>query len=159
MNRLTRSLTATAGLLAACAIIAVGAGVVGAKSSGRSDAAIAYAAITHTVGKLQYAAGNVTDKVLGRGAAAFVLTIGTGSKPGTIGIKGTVTVFTKTGAISGTDTADVTASSSGLTFTNGTLKLTKGSGGQTGHSFIGTFTGTAKSASGPFVFNTKGTYR
>jgi hypothetical protein len=159
MTSLKRSLTAFAGLLAACATIAIGAGVVGAKTKGRADSGTTYAAITHTVGNVQVAAGNVTDKVLGKGAVTFALTIGTGSKPGTIGVSGKVTDYSSTGSLSGTDTADVTTSTSGITFTNGKLRLTKGTGGQKGHSFIGTFTGTAKAATGPFVFHEKGTYK
>ncbi|MGI8507280.1 MAG: hypothetical protein ACR2MK_10865 [Solirubrobacteraceae bacterium] len=160
MTRQTRSLTAAASLLAACAIIAVGAGAVGAKGKGRADSGTTYAAITHIVGKTQIAAGNTTDKVLGKGAVTFALTLGTGSKPGTIVAKGTVVVYTSTGSLSGSDSVDITPTSTGeLVFTNGKLNLSKGSGGQKGHSFVGTFTGTGKTASGPFVFHEKGTYR
>jgi hypothetical protein len=160
MSKLTRSIAAGTGVIAACALIAIGAGAVGAKPKGRATSGTAYAAITHKVGNIQFVAGDVSDKVLGNGAVTFQLTVGTGSKPGTVGAKGTVTVFTTTGSLSGTDSVDITLSPTGaLTFTNGKLNLTKGTGGQKGHSFVGTVTGSAPSANGPFVFHDKGTYK
>jgi hypothetical protein len=53
----------------------------------------------------------------------------------------------------------VTASDNSVTFTNGKVDLTKGYGLQKGHTFVGTFTGTAKSILGPYVFHEKGTYK
>jgi hypothetical protein len=158
-RRLIKPVTAC---VATGAVIAVGAAVaIGATSKGKADTATAYVAITHTVGKTQFAAGNVTDKVLGAGAITFKITVGVGTKPGTLKvIANPVTLFTKTGALSGTGTASITVNSNGsATFTGGKLKLTKGGGAQKGHSFIGTFTGTAASPTGPYVFHEKGTYK
>jgi hypothetical protein len=91
---------------------------------------------------------------------AFALTVGAGAKPGTLKAKGTVDLFTKNGELSGTDTVDLVTNADGtVTFSNGKASLTKGSGLEKGHSFIGTFTGTGKTITGPYVFHTKGTYR
>ena len=159
MTRMTRSVTAAAGLLAACAVIAVTAVGVGAKGTGKATSGTVYAAITHTVGKTENAAGQVNDTVLGEGAVLFALTVGSGSKPGTVPLKGTLIAFTKTGELSGTDSVDLNVSATGTTFTNGKFKLTKGLGAQKGHSFIGTFTGTASSPTGPYVFHDKVIYK
>jgi hypothetical protein len=161
MSRIMRPLVLATGLLAACAAIAVTAGIGSAKSAskGKATSGVVYAAIVHTVGKTEYAAGLVNDKVLGKGAVEFALTVGEGSKPGSLTGKGAVTVFTSTGQLSGTDSVDITTTSTGATFSNGKLDLTKGEGLQKGHSFVGTFTGTAKSILGPYTFEDKGTYK
>ncbi len=70
-----------------------------------------------------------------------------------------VTIFTKTGALSGTGTATEIVNSNGTATFTSKLRLTKGSGGQKGHSFVGTFTGTAASPTGPYTFHDKGTYK
>lgn len=156
-----RVISATAAGLGVAAMVAVAATGVLAKSAGKADSATAWVAITHAAGKNQFAAGNVKDKVLGNGAVTYVINVGTGAKPGTIKVVATVIVFTKTGSLSGNATATLTVNSDGSgTFSNGKLNLTKGSGGQRGHSFVGTFTGSAKTAvTGPFVFHEKGTYK
>ncbi len=158
MSRFTRS-AALAAAVAACAAAAI-ATTATAAGKGKATSGVVYAGLTHTVGKTEFAAGNVSDKVLGNGAVTFALTLGTGTKPGSLTAKGTVAVFTKTGELSGTDSVTLTTSSTGaVTFSNGKLNLTKGFGLQTGHSFVGTFTGSAKSIAGPFTFHDKGTYR
>lgn len=145
----------------AVAVVAASAAAVGTKSKGKADSGTAYVAITHTVGKVQFAAGNSTDKVLGTGAITYKITVGTGSKPGSLKVSAKpVTIFTKTGELSGTATATLTVAADGSAkFSNGKLNLTKGTGGQKGHSLVATFTGTAASATGPFVFHDKGTYK
>jgi hypothetical protein len=158
MNRLTRLAAATA-LVGACALIAVTAGAVGASGNGRADSATAYVAITHSAGKNYYAAGNVSDKILGNGAVTYVITAGTGAKPGSIKLGGSVTTFGPTGSLSGADTGTEVTSASGAVTLSGKLMLTHGTGGQKGHSYIATFTGTGKAALGPFVFHVKGTYK
>ena len=152
----------TRGLIAcavAIGLVAATTATVGAKGKGRADSGTIYAATTHTVGNTQYVAGDYTDKVLGGGAVTFRNTVSGGTTPGTFKGSGPVTVFTKTGSLQGSTSETVIVNPDGsATFSNGTVKLTKGSGGQKGHSFIGTFTGTAKTAAGPYTFNFKGTY-
>jgi hypothetical protein len=45
------------------------------------------------------------------------------------------------------------------TVSSGKVSLTKGTGGQKRHSFVGTFTGTGNAVSGVYVFNYKATYK
>lgn len=158
MNRVTRTLSVAAAILAICGATAFAAGA-SASSKGKKTSGIVYAALVHTVGKTEYAAGLVSDKVLGKGAVEFALTVGEGTKTGSLTGKGSVTVFTSTGQLSGTDSVTINTTSSGVTFTGGKLDLTKGKGLQKGHSFVGTFTGTAKSIAGPYTFNDKGRYK
>ena len=146
--------------LAALVVSAVSVATVGATSAGRADSGTAYVAVTHTVHSTLYAAGNVTDKALGSGAVTYTIKAGTGSAPGTFKITATrVTVFTATGTVYGTSAGTETTNSDGTVSLTGTLTLNHGTGAQTGHSFIGTFTGTGKTATGPFVFHTKGHYK
>jgi hypothetical protein len=149
-------------LVAALALAAFGAGVVGAKPkpSGKPDSGVLYSAITHTVGKTEYIAGNATDKLFGSGAATYNATVGTGSKPGTLSVTAKVIVFYKNGSLSGTATATITTNTDGtVTFSKGKINLTKGGGAEKGHSLAATFTGSGKAILGPFVFNYKGTYK
>ena len=146
--------------LAAVAISAVSVASVGATGAGRADSGVAYVAVTHSVGSTLYAAGNSTDSALGSGAVTYLIKAGTGSKPGTIKITAPrVTVFGASGSVYGTSVGTETTNSDGTVSLKGTLTLNHGTGGQKGHSFIGTFTGTGKTATGPFVFHTKGHYK
>ena len=82
MFLLTRSWRiAAAALVAALGLTVVGVATVGAKSAGKSDSATAWVAVTHTVGKTLYLAGNVTDKVLGKGSITYTVKAGIGTKP------------------------------------------------------------------------------
>jgi hypothetical protein len=160
MSLLTRSSrTAAAALAAALGLTVVGVATVGAKSAGKPDTGTAWVAVTRTVGSTLYLAGNTTDKVLGKGAVTYKVKAGTGTKPGTIKTSGTITVFTTTGSLSGSVQGTVTTTSSRSVTETGKLDLSHGSGGQTGHTYVGTYTGTGASATGPFVFHTKATYK
>jgi hypothetical protein len=151
---------ATASLLVAVGLTVIGVSSVGAKSSGKALSGTSYVAVTHLVGSTYYAAGNSTDTILGDGADTYTFKAGTGTKPGTIKISAPrVTVFRSTGSLFGTASGAETTSASGAVTLTGKLNLTHGTGGQKGHSFIGTFTGTGKTPLGPFVFHTKGTYK
>jgi Spy/CpxP family protein refolding chaperone len=64
MTRRTRRVTGAAfALPAAVAMIAAAAAAVGAAPPGRADGGTVYFAITHQVGKNQYAAGQISDKL------------------------------------------------------------------------------------------------
>jgi hypothetical protein len=160
MFKPTRILAAALGTGAACAVIAIGGTAFGATNSGKRDSGVLYAAITHQSKTTEFLAGNATDKVLGSGAVTYNAKVGTGSSPGTLKITATVTLFSKTGSMSGPASGTLIVAKDGsVTFTNGKIKLGKGAGGQKGHSFAGTFTGSGKSAGGPFVFHYKGIYK
>ena len=151
---------ATAALVVALALTVIGVAAVAAKSGGKADHGTSYVAVTHQVGSTYIAAGDTTDNILGKGAVTYNIKAGTGTKPGTIKITANqVTVFSSTGTLSGTAAGTETTQADGTVTLTGKLELTHGTGGQKGHSLITTFTGTGKTALGPFVFHTKGTYK
>jgi hypothetical protein len=159
MTKLTRSLVAAVAASAVWVLVAIGGGAVGAASTGRPDRGVLYVAITHTVGSTNYLAGNASDKLFGSGAATYKAQLH-GVTPGTFKVTGPITVFVKNGSLAGKTSATAIVNSNGtVTFTTGKLNLPKGAGGQNGHSFVGTFTGTGKAATGPYVFHYKGTYK
>jgi hypothetical protein len=166
-RRTRRSIAAITALLAASALIVLSAGSVGAKSAGRVDTATAYVAITHTVGSganaVNYAAGNLTDKILGDGAVTYKLKV-LANPSGTIHVNATkVAVFTSTGSLTGTASGTLTITNTpktgDATLSNGKVTLTHGTGAQKGHSFTGTFQGTGNVSSGIYKFTEKGTYK
>jgi hypothetical protein len=160
MTRLTRSITAAAGLLAVCATLVIGAGAVGARSAGRADSGTAYVANTPKPGGLVYAAGYNQDKILGNGAILYVIKA-TPNTPGTLKVTArSVALYTNRGSLTGTATATLTVGTSGsAVISAGKLHLTKGFGTQKGHSMEATFTGTGSVSALAFVFHYKGTYK
>ena len=144
--------------VAGCVLICTAAGATGA-TGGRKTSGIAYVAVTHQVGSTLFAAGNVTDKVLGKGAITYLIKAGTGAKPGTLNVKATVTVYGSLGSLSGVVKGVETTLSDGSVTVAGTFNLNHGTGGYTGRRFSGTVTGTGTTATGPFVFHDKGVYR
>jgi hypothetical protein len=162
MPKHKRFLAAAVGTLAACALIAIASTAAGAASAGKHDSGVLYTAVTHTSpnGKILYLAGNDVDKVLGSGAATYTSTLGAGTN-GTLKVKATVILFTRKGSMVGTATATLTVNpkDSSVTITNGKIKAGKGQGAEAGHTLVATFTGSAKSIAGPFVFKYKGTYK
>ncbi|HEY6396507.1 MAG TPA: hypothetical protein VIX82_03530 [Solirubrobacteraceae bacterium] len=164
MSKPTRWLAGV--VVAAMALVAFSAGVVGAKPKpgGKKDSGVIFAAITRTANGLDYIAGTVSDKVLGAGAVTFPTKVI--SSPGgkiTLTVK-PVTSFYKDGSLSGTSAATLTLTATGLSI-SGNISETKGSGAKKGHSFVGTFTGVSLAKAptsplaGPFMFNYKGTYK
>jgi hypothetical protein len=141
-------------------VSAIAAASGAAATAGRSDTGTSYVAVTHQIGSTLYAAGNSSDNVLGNGSVTYKIKAGTGTKPGTIKITANrVTLFTATGSLYGSAAGVETTAPDNTVTLSGTLKLTHGTGAQKGHSFVGHFAGTGKTAVGPFVFHTKGTYR
>lgn len=152
---------ATAGVLATIALTTAGTAALAAKGKpGKSVTGIAYVGENHVVGALHYFAGPTTDNVLGTGAITFPSPI-TVTPGGVVQFSSSeVTLFTKTGSLSGTASADVTATSATqAAVTNGKLSLTTGAGAEKGHSLVGTFTGTGNPATTEYVFNYEATYK
>ncbi len=148
-------------LVGAAALTAFGAGVVSAKPSGKKDSGIVYAAITHVVGgKTEYIAGQGTDKLFGPTAVTFTAKVAAGT-PGTVVVTvKPVTIYYKTGTLSGTSTVDLTVNADHtVTISKGKLSATKGTGGLKGHSVVATVTGSGTGLTGPFIFKYKGTYK
>lgn len=158
MTKRTRLLVAAAGMVLTFALITTAEGRPAAKS--KSDSGTAYVSITHTT-KLEFAAGNNSDKVLGNGAITYQLTLAGGKMPNTIKLTSKkVVLYTSTGALTGTGSAIVTIVAGGNeAISGGKLSLTKGSGSQKGHSLTATFTGIDHVTPNQIVFNYKGTYK
>ncbi len=149
------------GVVAVCALIAVGAGAVGAgaTATGKGDTGVAYVSIVHQVGKTLYVAGYDFDKLFGQTGVTFVATVGSG-KPGTFKVAGRkVTLYTPSGSLVGTGSATEVVTANSVTLTGGKLALTHGTSGQAGHSFTGTFTGTYDSKTLVYTYHVKGTYK
>jgi hypothetical protein len=161
MTKLTRWLVPAA---VACALIAVGAATVGAKSKGKSTNGTIYIGSNPRSGVgLLYVAGDVVDKVLGEGAITFTIRP-IPNTSGTITAKALkVTLWTTDGSLTGTGSALLTITNmpktGDSTVSNGTVSLTKGTGAQKGHSFKATFTGSGNLTGAFYTFNYKGTYK
>jgi hypothetical protein len=160
-RRTRRSLGAIVGVLAAVAAIAVGAASVGAKPAGKADSSTVYAATTHTVGGIQYVAGNGTDKLFGADAVTYTVKVASiPTKPGTFTLTvKPVTIWSATGSLTGTSQSTLKVGAKAAVTTTGTINLTKGTGAMKGHSFTGTVTGTGSLSTGQYVFHDKGIYK
>jgi hypothetical protein len=155
-----RLLAGAAAVLAAIALIAVGVSAAGAASSGRHTKGVLYTAVTRSLGGTKFLlAGNSSDKVLGSGAVTYIANLGSGPAR-SITVTATVIVFTRRGSLVGKTSAVATVNNDGtVSFTKGKIDASKGQGGEAGHTFKGTFTGSGKSLTGPFVFHYAGTYK
>ena len=159
-RRTRRSVGAVSGLLAAVAMIAVGAAAVGAKPTGRADRGTVYFATTYSAGGKTYAAGNSIDKLFGTGAVTYAIkTMKTTT--GTIKVAiNPVTLYYKNGTLTGKATATLTATSStAATITDGKLTAAHGTGGRAGHSLTDRFSGTGNPTMGTYKITYKGTYK
>jgi hypothetical protein len=162
MNKIKAGLMVVTGMFAATAAIAVGAGASSAKSAakGKADSGTSYFADDLSCGADMCAAGYTVDKLFGDIATTYKIKA-TPNKVGTINVTAKpVTFYTSTGSLTGAATATLTiGAKSAATITKGKLDLTKGTGGQLGHSFIGTFTGSGNVSTGFYKFVYKGTYK
>jgi hypothetical protein len=148
-----------AGLLVTAAAIAVGAGAVNAKThTGKSDSGTAYASINHTANGVEDVSATVSDKLLGRDAITAPVTLAASGGAFKLSSSHAV-LYTGTGSLVGTLSATVTVSGTTETLSNGKLNLTTGKGSQTGHSLVGTFTGTGSASSNQFTLHYRGTYK
>jgi hypothetical protein len=160
MIKRAHSLRAMVGVLAGVALLVLGTSALAAATKGKADSSKLYLAITHTAGGFNYSAGDGTDKVLGPVVVTYKL------KPVAMGKKIKVTVpkarlWVANGTLSGTASADLTVldAKGDAKLTNGKFSLTKGTGGQRGHSEVGTFTGRGNVNGGVYTLVTKGTYK
>jgi hypothetical protein len=161
MTRRTRSLGALVGMLAAGATVAVGAASVGATPAGKADSGTVYAATTHTVGGIQYIAGNGSDKLFGADAVTYTVKVASiPTKPGTftLAVK-PVTIWSATGSLTGTAKATLKVGANAAVTISGTINLPKGTGAMKGHSFMGTLTGKGSLSTSQYVFHDKGIYK
>src|SRR5947209_1274961 len=127
-------------IAAVAAVSAVGltSGVAvsaGAGAKAKKDTGTTYVSIVHQKGSTLYGAGYAFDKLHGEGAATY-LTKATPGKTGTVNIKvKRVTEYFANGTLFGTASATQNLATGAVS--NGKLHLTKGTGGQRGHSFVG----------------------
>ncbi len=166
MIRLTRSNVGAAGLLGACALLAAVAGGGAAEAAagkpsrnrGRTDSGIAYLAITrsHSV-RLEYAAGENQDRVLGPGASTYTIKAVFNGSGVHLTVK-PVVFYTANGSLTGTATGTATVKATGETIA-GKLSLTHGRGGQKGHSLVATFSAQSDSTFKFLTLTYKGIYR
>jgi hypothetical protein len=163
MLKKTRALSVIVSAICAVALLAMGATALAAtgKSKGKADSGTSHVGTTHSDSKFTYSAGDNTDKLLGAGAVTYKLKVGSTPTVGTVTLTANpVRLFTATGSLIGTGSAKLTITGpTTATISNGKLKLTKGTGSQKGHSFIGTFTGSGNPATGQYTFHYKGTYK
>lgn len=158
MKHVARSVTAIASVIAV-GLISVFVASAGArtKAPARHDSGTAYANIVAKNSSTEYAAGYTFDKLFGQTATTYRLAFASGTSTGTLTVNAKrVTLYTPTGSLVGTGSAQENFSTGAIT--HGKLDLTRGTGGQRGHRFVGTFTGSL-AKSGVITFNYKGTYR
>ncbi len=152
--------------LGACALVA-GAAVaqarishpskVGPPTAAKHDSDTSWFSIVRTAGGIEYTAGIVADRALGTGAITYQLRVSTGNA-GTIDVTARkVTLYTRTGSLTGTATATIKAANTNQQTITGKLNLTRGAGSLKGDSLQATFSGTADLAKNLIQFKSVGT--
>jgi hypothetical protein len=155
-RHITSAVVAIAAIAAITAAVATAAGSRAAK--GRRTSGTAYFSITHMVGSTQFFAGNNTDKLLGQTGVTYTAKILSSNVTGVVTVKvTTLTLWTKTGSLSGTATAKENVATGAIT--DGQFSLTKGTGAQKGHSLAGTFSGSGSTAKNQYQYTYKAVYK
>ncbi len=141
------------------AVLVVSVSGVALAKPARDTSGVVYAGVTHVEGSDVYVAGDFKDEILGRGAIVYVTEVQTGPQPSSVLIEAKrITIYTKRGSLSGTGQATQTFNADGTsTVSDGSFKLTKGTGKLKGHKLQGTFEGPF--ADGVYTFNYTGTYK
>lgn len=141
-------------LLLVLAILVLGVSAVAVAKPARDTSGVVYAGVTHAEGSDLYVAGDLKDKILGRGAIIYVTQVTAGPEPASALIEAKrITIYTKRGSLSGKGQATQT----GDLVTDGSFKLKKGTGAYKGHKLTGTFDGSY--ADGVYTFNYTGRYK
>jgi hypothetical protein len=146
-------------LLAAVLCLGVSSVALAATNKTRKTTGIIHAGITHTEGSDLYVAGDLKDKLLGRGAIVYLTRVTTDPATGSFLVKARkITIYTTKGSLSGVGQATQTNTADGkTTVTDGTFKLTKGTGKYKGRKLSGTFSGAL--ADGVYTFDYAGKYK
>jgi hypothetical protein len=120
---------------------------------------VAYVSATHAEGSTLFVSGDFKDKVLGRGGIVYQTKVTGTNTPGTFLVTAKViTIFTNKGSLTGSGKGTQTTAQDGTTsVSDGTFKLTKGTGAYKGHTLKGTFAGPLKD--GIYKFSYTGTYK
>jgi hypothetical protein len=132
---------------------------VATAASSRKTSGTAWVGVTHQEGQTLFAAGDVKDKVLGRGAIVYQTTSATGTQPDTVEVTAQkVTIYFPGGTLTGTGKATQILHPDGTsTVENGAVALTKGTGKYKGRKLNATFAGPFKD--GVYTFTYSGTLR
>lgn len=140
-------------------IAAVAVPGVAAAQPAKGTSGVIYASANHAEGSDLYVSGDLHDRLLGRGAIVYIVQAEAGTTPGSVLVKADkITVFTTKGSLTGTGQATQTFNPDGTsTISDGTFKLTKGTGAYKGHQMSGTFTGSY--TDGVYTFNYVGKYK
>ena len=149
-------------LMLLAAVVCLGASnlALGATAGkARKTTGVIHAGVTHSEAADVYVAGDLKDKLLGRGAIVYITRVSPGPDVGSVQIKARkITIYTTKGSLSGTGQATQTNMADGkASVTDGTFRLRKGTGRLKGHRLSGTFSGAF--ADGVYTFNYKGTLR
>ena len=157
MSRRTRS-TALRALVLLALVLALSAAAAVAATA-KKTSGTAWVGVTHQEGQTLWVAGDIKDKLLGRGAIVYQTTVGAGSQTGEFTVTAKkVTVYYRNGTLSGTGKAtQVVAPDGTTTVKDGTVSLTKGTGKLKGHKLTATFSGPLKD--GVYTFTYTGTYK
>jgi len=96
MKKLLLLLTALVAILASTAL-------AGTSPAPKPTSGVAYVGVTHSEGSDLYVAGDIKDKILGRGAIVYVTKVSSGPTPTSLTITARkVTVYTPKGSLTGT---------------------------------------------------------
>jgi hypothetical protein len=144
--------------LAVVALVLAFASVATAATS-RKTSGTAWVSVTHQEGQTLWVAGDIKDKLLGRGAIVYQTTVASGPQTGEFLVTAKkVTVYYANGTLSGTGKAtQVVAPDGTTTVKDGSVSLTKGTGKLKGHRLKATFSGPFKD--GVYTFTYSGTYK
>jgi hypothetical protein len=145
-------------LIGLAAVIAIALPTTALGAASRNTSGTVWAHITHQAGGFLYVSGDISDKVLGKGAIVY-LTKPSGQADGSILVKATkITIYTPGGSLTGSGQATQTIANGKSTVSNGTFSLTKGTGTLKGRTMKGTFAGT-QDDQGIYTFKYKGTLK
>ena len=144
-------------LLVPALILAISA--VAFAAQGQKTSGVVYAGITHQDGNDLIVAGDINDKLLGKGAIIY-LTQPSAGDAGTIHVEASsIIIYTTKGSLTGKGQATQVINDDGsVEVKDGVFNLNKGTGKYKGRSLKGTFAG-PQNSNGLYTFSYKATYR
>ena len=146
-------------VLTVLAVAAPAAALAGQSRQARQTTGVVYASVTHAEGRDLYVSGDFRDRVLGRGAIVYVTNVGDPNQQGSVEVLARrITIYTRSGSLAGTGRATQTVAGNQVTVTDGTFRLTSGTGAYRGRRMTGTFSG-EQNQEGVYRFEYRGTLR
>jgi hypothetical protein len=142
-------------IIAVAALVAAGVPTAALGQAARPTSGVVFAGVTHPEGNDLYVAGDIKDKVLGRGAIVYITRIAPGEEEGSVRVNARkITIYTPKGSLSGSGSATQTVKDGKTTVTDGTFRLTKGTQKLKGMKMSGTFSG--EQTNGVYRFDYEG---